>query len=315
VTTQIPLGRFVEAQQTLALMNERYPKSPTRLQAAYFLATSTNKFNTALAAADTLSRSDGAGYRYWGHLYAAEVHMLRGQLAAGQRSTRGAIQAQLDQRNPGGALREELWATWVDLQLRGDTAVLRARVDAALAATPLDSLPLASRPWGEVVRLRAGLGQLAEARAVVAQYDRVMPQLWRKDDASMERGLAQLALADGKARVALPFARDGAQGCGGCTGDLIGQAFEKLGMIDSAIVAYESTLRHPTYGSGYQNWRPSVIPRVLFRLGELYQQQGKRQLARDRFAQFVDLWQQADPALQTGVRAARDRLKALAGER
>ena len=37
-------------------------------------------------------------------------------------------------------------------------------------------------------------------------------------------------------------------------------------------------------------------------------------LARTRYNAFVDLWQQADPPLQSAVVAARDRLKALAGE-
>lgn len=85
--------------------------------------------------------------------------------------------------------------------------------------------------------------------------------------------------------------------------------------MDSAIVAYERILRPPTYGSGFQNWRPALVPRAMFRLGELYAQQGERRLARDRFAAFLDLWDKADPALQPAVASARDRLRTLGGER
>ncbi len=315
VTTLIPQRKFDAAERTLTLLRERYPKSPQRWQAGYFLAAATNKFDVALAMGDSLTHTDNAGYRYWGHLFQAEVFWLRGQVAAGQASTRAARQAQLDQRNPGTALREQLWEVWIAFQLRADTASARAQVDAALAATNFDSLPLASRPWGDLVRLRAGLGQLPEARRIVAQYDKSMPKLWRTDDASMERAMAQLALAEGRPRDALPLARTGAESCMGCTSDLVGQAFEKLGQVDSAIVAYERALEPPVYGSGFQNWRPAVIPRAMFRLGELYAQQGKKQLARDRYASFLDLWDKADPVLQPVVRSARERMLALVGER
>lgn len=315
VTTQIPLRKFVEAQRTIALMAERFPTGRQRWQAGYFLASATNRFDDALAISDSLTRTGNAGYRYWGHLYKAEVFWLRGQVANGRRETRGAMQAQLEQRNPGAALREQLWEQWIDLQLRGDTAGVRSRVDEALAARPLDSLPIASRPWGEVVQLRVGLGQLAEAKAIIANYERVMPAALRGDDQAMDRARAQLALAEGRPRDAIPLAIKGLRGCDGCTADLIGAAYERLGVVDSAILAYERGLNPPVYGSGFQNWRPAVVPKAMYRLAELYEQRGNKALARDRYAAFVDLWSKADAPLQGAVATARDRMKALAADR
>lgn len=56
------------------------------------------------------------------------------------------------------------------------------------------------------------------------------------------------------------------------------------------------------------------MPLAYYRLGELYERQGQPVLARDRYASFVDLWQDADPELQPAVTEARRRLRALAGE-
>lgn len=186
----------------------------------------------------------------------------------------------------------------------------------ALAAHPLDSIPLVSRPYGDIIRLHAGLGQLDEARQVEAEYVRLTPAPFRKGDARGLRGLAQLALAEGRPRDAIPLARRASQvaGCDGCTGNLIATAYEALGQADSAVAALERVIRPPTYGTEFRNWRPAGVPLAYFRLGELYEQQGQAVLARDRYASFVDLWQDADPELQPAVTEARRRLRALAGE-
>ena len=315
VTTQIPLRKFTEARHTLALINERFPTSPRRWQPAYFLASATNQFDTALAFADSLTRAGTPGYRYWGYLYKSEVSWLRGQIVNGRRATQAGAQAQLEQGNPGFALRDQLWTQWIDLQLRGDTVAARSAMDAALAARPLDSLPLVSRPWGEVVRLRVGLGQLAEARSVIADYERLMPPTMHSNDGAMHRARAQLALAEGNPRKAIPLAIKGLRGCDGCTADLIGAAYERLGILDSAILAYERGLNPPVYGSDFQNWRPAVVPRAMYRLGQLYEQLGNKTLARDRYASFIDLWAKADAPLQGAVTNARERVKALAADR
>ena len=248
-------------------------------------------------------------------MYAADANALRGQLRASARYTAGAIRALLDQGSPGGALREQLRGIWVALQLRGDSSAARKAVDAALAESPFDSLDALSRPWGELVRIRATLGATAEAKRLIAQYGREMPKGdLNEEGRALDRGVAQLALAEKRYGDAIAAARRGGVGCDGCTGDIIGQAFEGLGQVDSAIVAYERALRPPTYGSLFLNYRAAIEPRAMFRLGELYERRGDRKLARDRYAAFVDLWQHADPDLQPAVLAARERLAKLAAE-
>ena len=53
---------------------------------------------------------------------------------------------------------------------------------------------------------------------------------------------------------------------------------------------------------------------ALKRSGELYEARGDRAKAADRYRRFVDLWKNADPELQPGVREVRARLARLSTE-
>ena len=55
-------------------------------------------------------------------------------------------------------------------------------------------------------------------------------------------------------------------------------------------------------------------PRILFRMGELYEQRGDQARAADYYSQFAELWRGADPDLQPRVAEARRRLAALTAE-
>ncbi len=311
VTAQIAQGKFDATRRTLELMSKRMPGASNTLQASYFLASSEYRFDAALAAAESLTKQNVAS-RYWGNLYLAEVQGLRGQLRASERSWNAAAQAQIDQQSPGNALLERLSWMRADFELRGDTADTRRRLDAALAASPISGIAVASRPYGDLVRLRVLIGQRDEARKLIAEYDREVPERLKRDDTRMARARAQLALAEGKPREAIALVKSSR--CGGCTASIIGKAYEDLKLPDSAIVAWEQGLGPAPYGSDFRNWRPEVVPRAMFRLGQLYEQMGQRDSAKARYASFVDLWENADAPLQPAVQAARDRLKALAVE-
>jgi tetratricopeptide (TPR) repeat protein len=51
------------------------------------------------------------------------------------------------------------------------------------------------------------------------------------------------------------------------------------------------------------------------RLGELYEDRGQLDKARDYYGRFIDLWKNADPELQPLVRDVRQRLVRLTAER
>ncbi len=315
VATQIPQGKFDAADSTVALMTLRMPDTPMRWELAAFVAQGRNDFDAALAYADSLTEG-GPRYRYWGHMLVAEVQRVRGQMLAANRASRLAATAQREQGSPGNALRVAMTDVRADLQFLGDTTGAARQLDALLAATPLESLDPYSRYYGDLIRLRAELGQLDEARRLKAEYESELPAHLRRADAWGFRGLATLAAAEGRHREALQLARRAGylSGCDGCTGDQIAGAFEALGQADSAIVAWENLLRPPTFGSEFNHWRSVELPLAYRRLGELYEAEGDLSLAADRYAAFVDLWENADPELQPQVTEVRERLAFLAGE-
>ncbi|MBY0491829.1 MAG: hypothetical protein K2R93_18460 [Gemmatimonadaceae bacterium] len=53
------------------------------------------------------------------------------------------------------------------------------------------------------------------------------------------------------------------------------------------------------------------LARAYRRLGELHEQAGHTRDALQRYGDFVDMWKEAEPAMQTAVRAVRDRMRAL----
>jgi tetratricopeptide (TPR) repeat protein len=64
------------------------------------------------------------------------------------------------------------------------------------------------------------------------------------------------------------------------------------------------------YGLGARNWTPAY-----FRLGEVYEQLGEPEMAREQYAYVVDAWREADPELQPWVERARERIDAIDANR
>jgi tetratricopeptide (TPR) repeat protein len=89
-------------------------------------------------------------------------------------------------------------------------------------------------------------------------------------------------------------------------------AYDRAGLPDSALAAYERAAgRGTTWKTLADRW--NLAP-SLKRLGELYEARGDRQRALEHYGRFVELWKEADPALQPAVREVRARMAALAGE-
>jgi tetratricopeptide (TPR) repeat protein len=91
-----------------------------------------------------------------------------------------------------------------------------------------------------------------------------------------------------------------------------GDAFDRLGQADTAVVLYERALTLPTVGG--LSYETLWYPFVLRRLGELHASLGHREQAIDYYGQFIALWKDADPELQPQVEEARAALARLTGE-
>ena len=79
---------------------------------------------------------------------------------------------------------------------------------------------------------------------------------------------------------------------------------------DSAIVTYERYLETGAL-SRLQTWDWYHRGAILERLGDLYDEKNDRESAARYHAMFVELWSDADEALQPRVREARARLEEI----
>ena len=92
-----------------------------------------------------------------------------------------------------------------------------------------------------------------------------------------------------------------------------GFLLEDEGDRPGAIAAWEAYLsqgwhvRHILDANG--------LGSVYESLGRMYDEEGDPEQAAIHYAQFVELWNEADPELQPRVRAAQDRLETIVRER
>jgi hypothetical protein len=89
-----------------------------------------------------------------------------------------------------------------------------------------------------------------------------------------------------------------------------GLAFDLAQMPDSAIAAFTKYVNSTSILQRYQFDR-LFLAGSYKRLGELWEAKGDRAKAAHYYAKFLDLWKNADPALQPQVTDVRKRLARL----
>jgi tetratricopeptide (TPR) repeat protein len=202
----------------------------------------------------------------------------------------------------------------IELWYRGNTARAIQRAEAALRRRPLTSFDPQDRPYLGLALFFAEAGRPERARGLLAEFDKVVPEGDRQlAVAGRHAVLGAIALAERRPQDAITEFRlqDQASYIGAAAN--LGRAYDQAGMPDSAVALYQRYLDTPFIGRLPLD--ALYRARVLYRLGELYEERGDPVKAADRYAEFVRLWKQADPELQPKVADAKQRLEALSGER
>jgi len=206
-----------------------------------------------------------------------------------------------------------------DVLFLGQNARALLRLNAMLAARPLQSLPEnEARPDMAIAVGYARTGKVDRARAILSQWDVGTRDTSLKRWMAPQRHevLAEIALAEARPKVAVDEFRLAAQRpdglvewCYPCYRAQTGLAFDRAAMPDSAIAEFEYYLAASSNTKLLSD--QDYLAAIYKRLGELYEAKGNTAKAITYTQKFVDLWKNADPELQPKVIEARQRLARL----
>jgi tetratricopeptide (TPR) repeat protein len=187
-------------------------------------------------------------------------------------------------------------------------------MDEALERYPLAQLDPADRPYAIMARLYVAADRVQEAKRLLAEYEREVPEGVRRGAPFMHAAAGDVALAEGRVEDALAAYRAwyDETGCTNCALFELGRAYEMAGHPDSALAMYDRAAEAPGLTRIYGEY--DTVAQTYKRLGELYEERGDGERAVDYYNQFVELWDDADQELQPVVRDVRARIARLVGE-
>jgi tetratricopeptide (TPR) repeat protein len=245
----------------------------------------------------------------------SSLQLLRGRVRESLRSLAEARRIDSTRGVVIPKMQDSIYVAFIDLMVVQNRERAIARFERAIAPIPENQ-----RAGSQIIFFYAAAGQAEKARELFTRdeaqvrdtIDRrlVQPQLHR------ERG--EVLLAEGKALEAIPELRasdmmtDGpVNACQICLSPVLGRAFDKANMPDSAIRWFEHYLETPAMDRLIFDRDVSTVPNILRRLGELYEAKGDPRTAASYYERFVTLWKDADPELQPQVAEIRQRLARL----
>jgi tetratricopeptide (TPR) repeat protein len=316
VEVRLRTGNIAGAESAVAVFRQRVPEAgvPARNMRRE-IAMIQGQFPEALAVVQEGQVEPDAEARARAQAMAVPLLRLLGRWQEagqeGSQAVRGLAAVDADQARRL-AVQQELDQAIAEAYLLGRTEEGRARVDALLRRQPLDSIRAERRPYLTLVWAEAILGRPARAREYF-QALRGMATPAEEDD--LKAGEGMVAFAEARWAEAIPLLRASATAsgwfCRNCGLVQIGEAFDRLGLTDSARVAYETYATDLATGNIGQD---SDLPVSYIRLGEIYEAKGDRQRAIEYYTKLLDLWQDADPVLQPRIKDIRERVGKLAGE-
>jgi tetratricopeptide (TPR) repeat protein len=187
-------------------------------------------------------------------------------------------------------------------------------LDDALAAYPLTDWDPVVRPYLDVAEAYASLGRPDRARALLEEFEASTPENFRHGlRAQMHAVMGEIAMAEGRPEAAISEFRQSAPRPQELEPMVrLARAFDAAGEADSARVHYERFLSSPHWLSVFPHAR--FLAGAFERAAELEYEAGDLRKAAGYLAEFVNLWVDADVALQPRVRAAQARLQEIIDE-
>lgn len=312
-TTLYEVGRPDSARAVLGSFAEQFPGHPNVAWGRFWFAYAEGDAAAAEAELEPLLQSEIMSPRRTANWAVQALRLREGKLRAARQHWRQS------QEDPT-ALDEALWASWIDLSIRQDTAGATERLLAAVAASAdsivdesagalsgffyyvgdvergdryhardlvVDSLEYASMP--DRFRQLRELDHTYDRQFAMAEYDRALETLQEADE------IATRLFPDLDPAI---------------WADDFVPVFEALGRADDVIARYEAWLDRRQFANRATN-DSHQLHRAHERLAQLYDAKGDNERAAVHYARFVELWKDADPELQPRVTAARERLNEI----
>jgi tetratricopeptide (TPR) repeat protein len=314
---EVAQGHYAAAESTLSRYAEKAPTSPALLEFRVLLATSRGDYAAGARLLGQLRavQSLSPGFRARTSMELARVSRLTGRIREAERHLRDNMSENEARGSLGAYLASAADLGLLELDFRGGADSGLAVLDLALARHPLDRIAALDRPYPVLISTFAELGRPDRARALTRDYESSIPEGIRRGDKFRHRAAGALAEAEHRPADAAAAYRawyDGFGECNVCGLFELARLADQAGAADSAIALYDRGIATPALFRMYYD--SYGLARALKRSGELYEAKGDRVKAADRYRRFVDLWKDADPELQPGVRDVRARLARLSTE-
>src|SRR5690348_8124452 len=315
VETRVAQGKFAAAAQAIDQYAEsRPPSHPVVTVLRGGLASARHDFDGSEVYARRLLQQPDMGFQEAGAFGLAGLDEIRGKMAAAQGDLRQALAAAERRGLPGNYLSYAIQEGFAEIRYRSATPGALASVEAALKRHPLSSMPASDRPYLLLTAFYAMAGDPARGRALFAEYEREIPVNVRRGQPGRLGAAAAIAFSEGRLPDAIAGFRAWYEedNCAVCGMFELARAYERSGQPDSALALYERSVN--TNGIGLLFDQATTLAPTYRRLGELYEDRGQLDKARDYYGRFIDLWKNADPELQPLVRDVRQRLVRLTAE-
>jgi tetratricopeptide (TPR) repeat protein len=236
------------------------------------------------------------------------VEAVAGRLTNAERYLRSAMTARAEASNPQKYFDEVILLASL-AALGGEPARGLHELERALIRYPLDSLRPMDRPYLRLAAALAKAGRADRARALVAEYERVVdPRWYHSGKSELDLSWGHIALAERRwPEVIAKFQAAARAEPGHPAFGLpeLGRAYDLMGQTDSAIALYERYLDTPDFYRSGSGTDAIELAGTYRRLGELYEGRGEREKAEVYSSRFVELWKDCDPELRRQVTRAR----------